>query len=319
MLACKIALEHHSKAGVIAGKIVQNIQEQERGLSPRDFASALGVSESSVKRWVDDGKIRALRTPGGHRRIAVGEAIRFVRTTAAHVPRPEFLGLGELSRRGLAAPGDLTAVSEAFHHALLEGRALEARTLVVQAFVAGVSPADLCDGPVRGALTRIGDLWHHDQAGVFVEHRATAIAIEVLSFLRTLLVLEHGALRAVGCAPAGDPYAIPTLAVATVLASEGFDATNLGPETPMLSLVLAIERVRPRMVWISASTAAGAEAVVAGIGAVLAAASSSGATVAVGGRSFEQGSYRLPSEVFACRTAAELAAFSRGLQTGAEN
>lgn len=298
---------------------MQNVQEQERSLSPRDFAFALGVSESSVKRWVDDGKIHALRTPGGHRRIAVGEAIRFVRATAAHLPRPEFLGLGELSRRGLADPGDLAAVSAALHHALLEGRTLEARTLLAQAFIAGASAADLCDGPVRGALNRIGDLWHHDQAGVFIEHRATAIVVEVFGFLRTLMVLEHGAVRAVGCAPTGDPYVIPTLAVATVLASEGFDVTNLGAETPMSSLVFAIEQVRPRIVWISASTAAGAEAVVAGIGSVLAAARSSSATVIVGGRSIEQDSYRFPTEVFACRNARDLAAFSRGLQTGTED
>jgi len=281
---------------------VQNVQEPAGSLSPKDFAAALGVSESSVKRWVDDGKIRALRTPGGHRRIAVSEAIRFVRATAAPLPRPDLLGVRELRARGVASPSDLPDVAEAFHRTLIEGRALEARALIVQAFVAGASPAELCDGPVHFALTRIGDLWHHDQAGVFVEHRATAIVVEVLSLLRTLLVVEDGAPRAVGCAPAGDPYAIPTLAVATVLASEGFDVTNLGPETPMLSLV-------------SASTAPGADAVLAGLDSVLKASQDVGASVAVGGRCFETGTYRLPTGVFHCRTTAELAAFARGLQT----
>ena len=296
---------------------MQNIQEPSGSLSPKDFASALGVSESSVKRWVDDGKIRALRTPGGHRRIAVGEAIRFVRATAAPLPRPDLLGLRELRGRSAPATSDLGALSDAFHRALMEGRALEARALIVQAFIAGASPAELCDGPVRGALTRIGDLWHHDQAGVFVEHRATAIVVEVLSHLRTLVVVEQGAPRAVGCAPAGDPYAIPTLAVATVLAGEGFDVTNLGPETPMLSLSLAIDRVRPKVVWISASTAAGADALTAGVESVLRTAQGVGAALAVGGRCLEGGSYRLPAGVFQCRMAAELAAFARGLQTAA--
>jgi excisionase family DNA binding protein len=294
---------------------VQNIQEPSGSLSPKDFAAALGVSESSVKRWVDDGKIRALRTPGGHRRIAVSEAIRFVRATAAPLPRADLLGLRELRGRSVAAGSDLAAVSEAFHRALIDGRALEARTLIVQAFISGASLAELCDGPVRAALTRIGDLWHHDQAGVFVEHRATAIVVEVLSLLRSLTVVEEGAPRAVGCAPAGDPYVIPTLAVATVLAGEGFDVTNLGPETPMLSLALAIERVRPAFVWISASTAAGADAISAGVESVLRAAHGMGAAVAVGGRCFDGGSHRVPTGIFECRLTAELAAFARGLQT----
>lgn len=296
---------------------MQNIHEPSDSLSPRDFAAALGVSESSVKRWVDDGKIRALRTPGGHRRIAVSEAIRFVRATTAPLPRADLLGLRELRGRSVAAASDLGALSEAFHRALIDGRALEARALIVQAFIAGASLSEVCDGPVRAALTRIGDLWHYDQAGVFVEHRATAIVVEVLSLLRTLTVVEEGAPRAVGCAPAGDPYVIPTLAVATVLADEGFDVTNLGPETPMLSLSLAIERVRPTLVWISSSTAAGADAVSAGVESVLLAAQGVGAAMAVGGRCFEGGSHRLPTGIFQCRMTAELAAFARGLQTAA--
>jgi excisionase family DNA binding protein len=296
---------------------MQNVQEPAGSLSPKDFASALGVSESSVKRWVDDGKIRALRTPGGHRRIAVSEAIRFVRASASPLPRPEMLGLRELRGRSITPGTDLIAVSEAFHAALTDGRALEARGAIVQAFLAGVSLAELCDGPIRGALTRLGDLWHHDQAGVFVEHRATAIVVEVLSLLRTLVAGEHGAPRAVGCAPAGDPYVVPTLAVSVALAGEGFDVTNLGPETPMLSLSLAVERVRPALVWISASTGPGADAVLAGGEPVLRAAEQAGAALAIGGRSFESGSQRVPAGTSYCRTMGELVAFARGLQTGA--
>src|SRR5690242_3719305 len=62
-----------------------------RHLSPRDLADALGVSESSLKRWVDAGKLAAFRTEGGHRRIAVSEALRFIRETGAPVARPELL------------------------------------------------------------------------------------------------------------------------------------------------------------------------------------------------------------------------------------
>jgi len=60
-----------------------------RLLSPRELADALGVSESSLKRWVDAGKITAARTEGGHRRIALQEAVRFIRETGAPLARPE--------------------------------------------------------------------------------------------------------------------------------------------------------------------------------------------------------------------------------------
>ena len=50
-------------------------------LSPRQFAAAIGVSESSVRRWADGGQIKMTRTAGGHRKIARSEAIRFIRRT----------------------------------------------------------------------------------------------------------------------------------------------------------------------------------------------------------------------------------------------
>jgi len=63
-------------------------------LSPKDLAAAVGVSESSLKRWADDGSILVTRTEGGHRRIAVGEAIRFIRESKLQLVRPGVLGLG---------------------------------------------------------------------------------------------------------------------------------------------------------------------------------------------------------------------------------
>jgi methanogenic corrinoid protein MtbC1 len=225
------------------------------------------------------------------------------------------LGLRELEGRSIVRGADSAAVSSAFHAALLDGHALEARALLVQAYLAGAGLADLCDGPIRSSLTLLGELWHHDQAGVFIEHRATAIVVEALSHLRTLLAVRSNAPVAVGCAPAGDPYVVPTLAASVALAGEGFDVTNLGPETPMLSLSLAIERLHPSLVWISASSAAGADAVVVASEPVLRAVERAGATLLVGGRLFESGSLPVAEGVAFGRTISDLVTFARGLQT----
>src|SRR6185437_13764462 len=65
-------------------------------LTSKDLADALGVSESSLRRWTNSGAIRTARTAGGHRRIPLSEAIRFVRETHAPVARPQILGLPPL-------------------------------------------------------------------------------------------------------------------------------------------------------------------------------------------------------------------------------
>lgn len=295
-------------------QISQNVQHFDLPLSPKDVAAALGVSESSVKRWVDDGRIEAVRTPGGHRRIPVEEAVRFVRASGASLVRPELVGLRELKGRELRR-ADLDSQAELLFEALVAGKGLEARAIVLGAYIDGARIVDLCDGPFRRALARLGELWHQDPAGVFLEHRATAIVVDVLGRLRGLTQVKEGALKAVGCAPTGDPYLIPTLAVAAALGEEGFEATNLGPETPLASLALAIERIRPQLVWVSASTPESARAVEGGLGSLAATAAACRSTLAIGGRCLENRVLRLPSDSFHCRTLAELTALARGLQS----
>jgi excisionase family DNA binding protein len=42
-------------------------------------ARALGVDPKTVARWCDAGKVRCIRTPGGHRRIPASEVRRLVK------------------------------------------------------------------------------------------------------------------------------------------------------------------------------------------------------------------------------------------------
>src|SRR3569623_3365929 len=154
-----------------------------RLLSPRELADALGVSESSLKRWVDAGKITAARTDGGHREISLPEAVRFIRETGAPIARPELLDMPEVAAvqaRSVVPRGD-----DGFRHYLLEGAAVGARGWLLSHYLAGRTIAELCDGPVRAAMHRIGELWAHDAEGIFIEHRATDACIQALALTHT--------------------------------------------------------------------------------------------------------------------------------------
>ncbi len=52
-------------------------------------ATLLGVSIASVVNWTRQGRLQARRTPGGHRRIAMAELLRFAREHDYPLP-PEF-------------------------------------------------------------------------------------------------------------------------------------------------------------------------------------------------------------------------------------
>ncbi|HVV81456.1 MAG TPA: helix-turn-helix domain-containing protein [Kofleriaceae bacterium] len=220
-----------------------------RLLSPRELAEALGVSESSLKRWVDAGKISAMRTDGGHRRISVAEAVRYVRATGAPIAHPELLGLPEV-----AAAMEREAYGEDRLQVHLQaGDAVAARGWLMNRYLRGVSLAELCDGPVREAMHALGTLWHGGATGIFVEHRATDVCLQALAHLRASFEPPAGAPVALGGTPENDPYLVPTTMAALVTAAAGLRAVNLGADTPVSALAAAVDHHRPVLVWVSAS------------------------------------------------------------------
>jgi excisionase family DNA binding protein len=277
---------------------------RDRTLSPRDLADALGVSESSVKRWIDAGRIAAARTAGGHRRVALADALRFVRATRLPVRDGAALGLPALD----AAPAfDGAPLREA----LLAADAPRVRGLLLRAYVEGEDLAALADGPLREAFAEVGGAWHEDFVrGVAAEHRATVALAEALALLRSLGVEPAaGAPAAVGGAPAGDPYLIPCALATLVLAGEGWQVENLGADVPLDVLVHRAEATGARLAWLSCSVPL-REGYAGEVARAAEAMAARGATLVVGGR-FSDPLAGLP-HVRPGRTMADLRAIARG-------
>src|SRR5271168_514261 len=47
-------------------------------LTPREAAQRIGMSYPALKQWIYAGKLRSVRTPGGHHRIPEAEIDRFL-------------------------------------------------------------------------------------------------------------------------------------------------------------------------------------------------------------------------------------------------
>jgi len=59
-------------------------QKAEEMLSPREAALELRVSFPTIKQWIYAGKLRSVRTPGGHHRIPRREVDRLLYRTRGH-------------------------------------------------------------------------------------------------------------------------------------------------------------------------------------------------------------------------------------------
>lgn len=271
------------------------------------------MSESSIKRWADDGALNAVRTTGGHRRIPIEEAVQFIRASGQSVVRPEILGIADASpfTQTIPAQGEET---ETLYHLLVEGSESGARGFIASLFLAGWSPSQIIDGPLQQSMSRVGELWKEDSTAIYVEHRATDIIVQALSKLRSLISIPAAdAMRAVGGAPSGDPYILPSLAASIVLASVGMRATNLGPETPVETLRHAVEGMAPQVVWISASTTASPAKLREEILRLTDRARECDSAVIVGGRMAQTLTLPHRPNLYMGRSMAELEAFARGL------
>jgi excisionase family DNA binding protein len=76
--------------------------DPERLLTSSEVGALLQVNPSSVKNWVNDGRIAAFRTPGGHRRIKASDLVAFLDLHKMPIPQR----LSAASRRRLLVVDD---------------------------------------------------------------------------------------------------------------------------------------------------------------------------------------------------------------------
>ncbi len=220
-------------------------------LSPKQVAASIGVSESSLKRWCDQGVITTEKTPGGHRRIRIREVVRFLREQSHPLVSPEALGLPVGAGRRVAT---LESSREALLASLEAGDHAATRRVVLDHYLAGEGVLGLCERLLAPTLHTIGDRWVCGATEVYQERRACESINRVLFELRSYLPAPSpDAPAAMGGSPTGDHYRLATLMVEVVLAEEGWDATSLGSSLPFATMATAAVRHQPQLFWLSVS------------------------------------------------------------------
>lgn len=284
-------------------------------LSPKELGAAIGVSESSLKRWADSGRLDVARTAGGHRRIRVEEAIRFVREHGFALARPAILGLEELDHGSTQPAHDDPA--SAVHDALAAGDGDRARAIVLTAWIEGMPLSLIVDRLLAPAMRAIGERWRHGEDGILVEHRAAELCGQVLARIRGLAIPDDDPPVAVGGAPEDDPYVLPSLMAASVLASEGWRETNLSAHTPMNVIARGARDAGAQLVWVAFSTGQDRAAVRDTLGTLRQALTGDGARAAIvaGGPALDDGPPLGMQGVYHAHSMTELAAFAQGLRS----
>ncbi len=256
-----------------------------RYVNTTQAARALGLSVSTVKRWVDDGVLPAVKTAGGHRKLVLADVLELARR--GDLPHVDLSHLtGRNTGRKRARPVAAGDIADDLYRALRAGDGLRTRALIRGAFRRGASIEDLADHAVGPAMQHIGQDWEKGRIDVMEEHRASQVCAAALYELKTDLEPRTSGKRpkAVGGAPPKDTSVLPTLMAQMVLLAAGWDAVNLGPDTPFASFARAIDELRPRLLWLSVCHLENEKEFVAGYRELYRKAEQAGVPVAIGGR-----------------------------------
>ncbi len=250
--------------------------------TPKQVAKAIGVSESSLKRWCDRGLIKMEKTVGGHRRLPVSEVLRFLRESGHSVVDPEIIGLPSISGQGERV---IERSRSNFRQALLEGKEEVARRVIYDLFLSKISLRTIIDDVLVGAFIEIGESWECGHVDVFEERRGCQIAQRILYELGSSMPsLRPNAPTAIGATGPGDQYSLATTCVELVLRDLGWQATSLGSNLPFASMHAAIRKIKPKLFWLSVSFIENETEFVTGFNQLYQIASEQGAAVLLGGR-----------------------------------
>ncbi len=252
-------------------------------LKTQQIADALGVSVSTIKRWVDEGSIEAIRTSGKHRRVTLASALKFARSVEMPVGR--LLELAEIPTISAIDDGVCVNLMEA----LKQGRAREAHALILAAHGTGIGAVGLADRLIRPVMEKVGHGWMISAWDVYQEHQASQIVASALMDLnsRAARAADAPGPMAIGAAPEGDPYVLPGLLGELVLREVGWSVHNLGNNLPLRSLARAARDYRPRLIFLTASYLADRSRFLQEYAYFYEAASQVGAAIILGGRAID--------------------------------
>lgn len=217
--------------------------------TPRQVAQALGVSESSVKRWVDSGKLTAAKTVGGHRKVSLPSLTSFLRETGHKLVEPALIGLANNTRRT-----SLEDTQEELHEVLIVGREDACRELIQGLYLRGETIADLGDHLIGPVFKRIGDEWATGVVSVAQERRSCEVMMAaLLEVRRSIDTAGEAAPLAVVATPEQDFAVVATRLLELLLIGQGWRVWVAGSGLPLVEIRDLVLRDEPRLLCLSAA------------------------------------------------------------------
>jgi excisionase family DNA binding protein len=257
-------------------------------LSTADVARLFNVTETTVKRWADEGTLKCQKTPGGHRKFEIRSVVEFAEKNKFDpVGAIESIGDTQFSRTIQAA-----VLSRDFP--VLAGEFVERGTKAEEdglfpffsyLYEHKVALWEIFDMVIRPGMHEIGERWMKGDLGVDDEHRISARTAEALSRLLPNVLIKPKKGKAALLAAIGEElHDLGLRCAAYIFESEGWRVHYLGARTPKDAVLSTMRKASPDVVAVSVSISENGGSRMEDLRELASTAREVGAEFAVGGR-----------------------------------
>lgn len=224
-------------------------------ISTVDVARLFNVTETTVKRWADEGNLRCQKTPGGHRKFQIRNVIEFAE-------RNNFEPIGVLTlpgNEGQDAPmqvailkRDFNSLVDTFVEKALSPDRSDLYIYFAYLYEHRIALWEIYDLILRPGMREIGDRWTRGEIGVSQEHRASYETLDALAKLQNEILIKSPTGESVVFACLGEElHEIGLRCAANIFEAEGWQTHYLGARTPADAVIAAGTELKPTVVALS--------------------------------------------------------------------
>jgi hypothetical protein len=222
--------------------------------SPRAVAKAIGVSESSLKRWCDAGKISAMKTAGGHRRMAHSDIISFLRSQKIALQNPEAVGLPTFDPQ---IASDTPIAQQHLADALIQERDQDCQDLLIHLFVNQWPIEKIVDDVVAPVFEKFKQIRSRGEIGIEKQQRISQCCLHALRRIASFTPeVSIEAPKAICVDFSDGEFNLPGEVGALVLSANGWSARYLDRSRDTEAIQMEALRDRVGLLYVAATCVA---------------------------------------------------------------
>jgi methanogenic corrinoid protein MtbC1 len=225
--------------------------------STADVATLFSVTETTVKRWADEGLLKCQRTPGGHRKFDTKQITEFADsfgfTPTATLALDDKHG-DQASLQVAVLSRDFGTITAAFVQRALADDGPGLQEFFSYLYQHNIHLWEMFDLVIRPGMGAIGDGWKRGDVGIGAEHRSSERTVEALAQLKPQIHMKHqnGHVALLAC-PEDVHHELGLRCASLALEAEGWKVHYLGANTPIESILETQSKIRPSLICLSIS------------------------------------------------------------------